>query len=178
LWQLTGGNKVHAADVLFYGNRILMSALGNIPEAEWETPNVCGVWSVKDIVAHLASHEQALVEIFESFLSDDATPTLDRFKRGSAKFNDAEVEKRRHLTGEQVLAEYTEAYQRSLELVKMIPEAQMRQTGALPWYGAEYDLEDFIAYGSYGHKREHCAQINVFRDELEKKGILEARTQP
>jgi hypothetical protein len=44
-----------------------------------------------------------------------------------------------------------------------------RQNGALPWYGAEYDLEDFIAYSFYGHKREHTAQINVFRDALARR---------
>jgi hypothetical protein len=30
----------------------------------------------------------------------------------------------------------------------------------------EYALDDFIVYQYYGHKREHCAQIAVFRDKL------------
>jgi hypothetical protein len=38
--------------------------------------------------------------------------------------------------------------------------------GTLPWYGPEYALDDFIVYSYYGHKREHSAQINVFRDQL------------
>lgn len=42
----------------------------------------------------------------------------------------------------------------------------LRKVGALPCYGAEYDLEDFIVYSFYGHKREHCAQIAVYRDTL------------
>jgi hypothetical protein len=33
-------------------------------------------------------------------------------------------------------------------------------------YGLEYALDDFIVYAYYGHKREHTAQIAVFRDTL------------
>ena len=165
---------MHTADVLFYGNRTLLHTAANIPDSEWETPNVCGYWSVKDIVAHLASHELVLVEVLSAFLSDDATPTLDRYRSGVARFNDPEVEKRRNLNNGQVLAEYSESHARTMELIRLIPEEKLRETGSLPWYGLEYDLEDFIAYGYYGHKREHCAQINVFRDELLKRGVLQA----
>jgi hypothetical protein len=43
--------------------------------------------------------------------------------------------------------------------------AEMRQRpGTLPWYGMEYALDDFIVYQYYGHKREHMAQVNVFKD--------------
>ena len=41
-----------------------------------------------------------------------------------------------------------------------------RQAGLIDWYGAEYDLEDFLIYSYYGHKREHSAQIEVFKDLL------------
>ncbi|MFO7664109.1 MAG: hypothetical protein R6X18_16150 [Chloroflexota bacterium] len=39
-------------------------------------------------------------------------------------------------------------------------------TGFFPHCGAEYDLEDFIAYSFYSHKREHCAQIAVFGNHI------------
>ncbi len=41
-----------------------------------------------------------------------------------------------------------------------------KNSGPLPWYGPEYDLDDFIAYTFYGHKREHSAQIAAFADVL------------
>ncbi len=47
-----------------------------------------------------------------------------------------------------------------------IPEGAWRQTGMLAWYGAEYDLEDYVVYTYYGHKREHCGQIQAFRNHL------------
>lgn len=51
-----------------------------------------------------------------------------------------------------------------MALVAQIPAETARLTGTLPWYGAEYALDDFVVYTFYGHKREHSAQIAVFRD--------------
>ena len=40
-----------------------------------------------------------------------------------------------------------------------------------PWYGGEYSLEDQLVYRYYGHQREHCAQVEVFRDRLVGAGV-------
>ena len=36
-----------------------------------------------------------------------------------------------------------------------------RQIGAIPWYGPEYSLDDFVVYNIYGHKREHDPQLSA-----------------
>jgi hypothetical protein len=51
-----------------------------------------------------------------------------------------------------------------MTLVAQIPAETLRATGTIPWYGPEYALDDLITYMYYGHKREHSAQIAVFRD--------------
>ena len=53
-----------------------------------------------------------------------------------------------------------------MELTAALPSSLFFNTGFLPAYGMEYDLEDYIAYSFYGHKREHSAQIGVFRDAI------------
>ena len=62
--------------------------------------------------------------------------------------------------------EYETAHARTMELIAQIPIDTRRQVGTIPWYGAEYALDDLIVYAFYGHKREHCSQINVFKDKL------------
>jgi hypothetical protein len=47
-----------------------------------------------------------------------------------------------------------------------IPAEKIREAGTMPWYGNEYALDDYLVYSFYGHKREHCAQIAVFRDQI------------
>jgi hypothetical protein len=72
------------------------------------------------------------------------------------------VAQRRGLTPEATVTEYVAANERASALLARIPVEWRRQNGVLPWYGAEYDLDDVIAYMSYGHKREHSAQIAEF----------------
>ena len=160
---------MNSDDVLKYGHGEVVAAIEDVPEAEWYRPGVCGVWSVKEIIAHLASYELLLVDALNSVLDETRpTPTLDTVFEldGLEQFNDVEVAARQKKSMEEVLAEYTNTYRQAEKLLAQIPIERRRQAGVLAWYGDEYDLEDFIAYSFYGHKREHSAQINVFKDLL------------
>lgn len=159
---------MHAVDVLMYGNRTLMMALEKVPEGEWQTNNVCGWWSVKDIIAHLTSYELALTEVLKGFVGESPGEFLREFARPD--FNDRQVTKRMEMSPQEVLDEYQQAYEYNMTLARQVPEGKWRETGALPWYGEGYDLEDFIAYAFYGHKREHSAQVNVFTDRFRAGG--------
>jgi hypothetical protein len=52
------------------------------------------------------------------------------------------------------------------ERIQLIPQETMREAGTIPWYGDKFDLEDYVIYVGYGHKREHAAQFNVYKDSL------------
>jgi hypothetical protein len=169
---------MNAQDVLKYGHLTLLHTIEGLPESEWATSGVCGVWSVRDIIAHLASYEHVLAEVLSTFLSDSgsaafgqdasATPTLKAFLDPSGQFNDAQVALRKDRTSADVLAEYKGVQERVMALVEQISAEVLRKTGTLPWYGMEYALDDYIVYAYYGHKREHSAQIAVFRDRVAK----------
>lgn len=155
-------------DVLKYGNLKLLGHVEKLPEDEWYTQGVCGWWSVRDIIGHLASFELMFIDIVKS-LGESATvgSTLERFRNlGGEKFNHEQVAKRQNHKPTEVLAEYTGAHDLLRELVSKISPETLRTAGLFPWYGEEYDLEDMICYASYGHKREHSAQIAVFLDTL------------
>ena len=169
---------MNTLDILKYGHQTMIGAVEGIPEADWYTDGVCGVWSVKDIIAHLASFEFLLIDVLHSFLDDDPTPTLDRFNANAQQFNDDEVGWRRDKTVQEVWDEYEAAYKQTLALMAQIPVNTRCANGALPWYGAQYSLEDFIVYSFYGHKREHSAQINVFQDQLAAITIQASLEQP
>jgi uncharacterized damage-inducible protein DinB len=160
---------MNAHDILRYGHQTVLDTVDEVPADEWETPNVCGVWSVRQIVAHLASFEQVLAEVLASFVDGGPTPYLDQFRALGDTFNDVQVPQRDHLSPDEVLGEYREMHDHNVALTTGIPRGRFREEGTLPWYGAEYSLDDFIVYTFYGHKREHSAQVAVFLDLL--KGI-------
>lgn len=153
---------MNADDVFRYGHLTLLGCFDGLPDAGWETPGVCGEWSTRDVVAHLASYELATGDVFASLLGDGPTPYLDLLRAQGPAFNDEQVAQRRGQTPQETRAEYIAAHEWAAGLLRQIPLERRREAGVLPWYGADYDLEDVIAYMSYGHKREHGAQIAEF----------------
>lgn len=159
---------MHALDVLKYGNLTVLRALKGLPYDDWNTPGVCGYWSVREIIAHLASFEYALIDALAVARGAPVGPSLGQMLRDGQAFNDAQVAARIGLSPAEALAEYETIHAKTMELAAALPASLFYNTGFLLAYGSEYDLEDFIAYTFYGHKREHAAQIMVFRDSLKR----------
>ena len=162
---------MNAQDILKYGQQTVLQTLQSFPEASWETPGACGVWSVRDIIAHLASYERVLVDILSTFTRGGSTPALNTFLELGGQFNDSEVDRRKKKTIQDVLAEFNDTHTQVMSLIVTLPLETLRQSGTLPWYGREYALDDLLVYMYYGHKREHSAQVAAFRDRLREAGV-------
>ena len=162
---------MNATDVLKYGQLTVMQAIDGFPEMAWETPGACGVWSVKDIIAHLASYERVLVDILTTFTGGGSTPALNSYVELGGQFNESEVSRRKAQTIQDILTEFNDTHVQVMSLLVSIPSETLRQSGTLPWYGREYALDDVLVYMYYGHKREHSAQIATFRDRLREAGV-------
>jgi hypothetical protein len=157
---------MNAVDILKYGHLTVLQTLDGFPESAWDTPGACGNWSVKDIIAHLASNELVLVDVLTTLRGSGPTPVLDRFLELRGQFNDTEVSSRKEQTIKEVLEEYNDTHTQVMSMVTQLSSETLRQNGTLPWYGEVYALDDFLVYAYYGHKREHSAQIAAFRDRL------------
>ena len=155
---------MNAADILKYGQLTVLQAIDSFPEEAWETAGACGIWSVKDILAHLTSYEQVLVDVLTAFTDGGPTPILNSFIELGSKFNDIEVNKRKEKTIHNIQVEFNDIHTQVMSLIANVPSASFSQTGTLPWYGMAYSLDDVLVYMYYGHKREHSAQIAAFRD--------------
>ncbi len=158
---------MNAEDVMKYGHRTLMGAIKRVPETELETGGVTGVWSTKDIFAHLTSYEHVLAEVLNAFVEDGGpTAYIDMMRDPNIDFNNTQVDMRKDKDFAEIMAEYEEVRARAMSLLTRSPVEKRRQPGTIPWYGEEYDLEDLIVYTNYAHKREHSAEIGVFADRL------------
>jgi len=159
---------MHAVDVLHYGHLTILHAIENLPEGDWLTPNVCGHWSTKEIIAHLASFERALTEAFRVARGEPLGGYLTELTRDGQLFNETQVALRIGYSPAETLAEYEELHDEVMKLAAALPPSLYYNTGFMPAYGMDYDLEDYIVYSYYGHKREHAAQIAVFRDHIQR----------
>ena len=162
---------MNTLDLLENGHVTVVDAVEGLTEVDWGTPGACGHWSIKDIMAHLASYEQVLVDLLNKLLDPAiATPTLDQYSEDYyIQFNSTEVASRQHKTASEIMAEYETAQANTLHLLSQIPRHDRQEKGIHPWPGSPYDLEDFIIYSIYGHKQTHCAQITAFRKQLDRQ---------
>ena len=165
---------MNASDVLHYGQDFVLRNLVDLPMEHWDTANVCGWWSTKNIIAHLTSFEYLLIEVLQSYTGGGPTPTLNIYAADPGKFNDDQVGIRKDKPPAEVFDEFQARHADTMKLIAKIPAEVIRQPGTLPWYGEQYSLDDLIVYQYYGHKREHTAQVNVFKDLLKQSGQLPA----
>ena len=157
---------MNALDVMRYGHLTVLRAVDGFSDEDWNEGGVCGVWSIRQIIAHLSSYELMLADVLRGIAGGGETPFLDEVIAAGSDFNDAQVEKRNGQTWIQTLEEYRYAYDQVAETACLIPAETWAKVGTIPWYGGEYSLDDVVVYQYYGHKREHCAQIDVYRDRL------------
>ena len=164
-----------ALNIMKYGQQTALRTLEAFPESAVNLQGACGFWSVRDIVAHLASYELLLIDVLSTLGGNGPTPNLSKPTGADGQaFNDAEVSRRRGMTLREVRSEFEEAHRQAMTLAGKLPPELFTRAGTLPWYGMEYSLDDYIVYQYYGHKREHSAQIAAFRDVIE-HNLTEAR---
>ncbi len=158
---------MNAHDILMYGHLWVHKHLDGLSEEQCLAPNVCGVWSVKDIIAHLASFEWVLGDVLAACVEPVTTPALDEYTSmdGDA-YNARQVGMRKAKSMAEVVQDYDAGYGKVMSILPRLSEHDLRQPGSLPWYGDQYAIDDLIVYQYYGHKREHCAQIAVYRDQI------------
>lgn len=160
---------MNAIDVLRYGHLTFLGSLEPVPESALTLPGACGVWSIKDIVAHLASYEVVLLDILGSLAGAAKTPALDGYREHWNDFNDLEVAARSQVGIDALLSELNEAHAQSLQRAADLSPELCRANGTLPWYGDTYSLDDVVTYMYYGHKREHSAQVDAFLDHTSRQ---------
>jgi hypothetical protein len=153
---------MNALDIVRYGHLTMLGALEGCTVDEVETPGACGLWTVKDIVAHLASYEQVLIGILDEVAGKGPNADLNRFRDAGVVFNDGEVAARIDQGFDDVLGELNRAHEQVLKQLASMEPAQLSRPGTVPWYGDAYALDDLLVYMYYGHKREHAAQVAAF----------------
>src|SRR5260370_35897890 len=77
---------MNATDILKYGHQTVLQTIEGFPEAAWEEAGACGVWSVKDIIAHLASYEEVLEDVLSTFIGKHSAPYRDKFTQLGGHF--------------------------------------------------------------------------------------------
>ncbi|NIP22937.1 MAG: hypothetical protein GWO38_03730, partial [Phycisphaerae bacterium] len=109
---------MHASDILYYGHTFIERAVDglDLEDPSWNISGACGIWSIREIIAHLTSFELTLVEILQLLLGEEVPTSLLAQMANPAKFNDDQVALRKNQTTAETWNEYVAAFQKSSEL--------------------------------------------------------------
>lgn len=153
---------MNTLDVLMYGQRAVRSTVDRYRPGDWERIAL-GVWTAKDLLGHLGAFEVRFADQLAPFAG--ATVETDLPSADPSTFNDDQAAVRRDWSIDRVMTEFLEAHERVMRLAARISPEVWREVGTIPWYGAEYSLDDLVVYQHYGHKREHDPQLGAVLDQ-------------
>jgi hypothetical protein len=149
---------VNALDVLMYGQRTVRTTIDRYGPDDW-VRIALGVWTAKDLLGHLGAFEVRFADQLAGFAG--APVESDLMSADPRTFNDDQAAVRKDWPLEQVLAEFLDAHERAMRNARAIAPEVWQEVGTIPWYGAEYSLDDLVVYQQYGHKREHDPQLSA-----------------
>ena len=147
---------MNTLDVLRYGQATIRSTVDRYGRDDWGRIAL-GVWTAKDLLGHLGAFEVRFADQLAPFVG--ATVETDLPSADPATFNDDQAAVRQDWSIDQVMAEFFDAHDRVMRFAALIAPEVWREVGTIPWYGAEYSLDDLVVYQQYGHKREHDPQL-------------------
>lgn len=147
---------MNAIDVLMYGQRTVVATMNRYAPKDWSRIAL-GEWTSKDLLGHLGAFEVRFADILATFV--DAPVKTDLMGADRATFNDDQAAIRKDWSIERITDEFLAAHTRVMTHAGAIAPKRWREVGTIPWYGAEYSLDDLVVYQMYGHKREHDPQL-------------------
>jgi len=114
-----------------------------------------GYWSVRDVLAHIATWEEEALKALPLILEGKSTPRYTRYG-GIDAFNAQEQERKQHLSIELVKQESVATHQRLLDFLAELPEST---------FSPKSRFVKRLRLDTYNHYREHANQITQWRAE-------------
>ena len=133
--------------------------LAQLSVAEMNQPGAVGVWSVKDVLAHIAFWERYAANIIRDALrgSMPALVADDETERNNASV----VAQYYQRSLAAVIADWQQAREDLLEEIAELSEADLNDPTRFAW-SPGITLLEHIAGNSYEHEQEHIDQIRVW----------------
>jgi uncharacterized protein (TIGR03083 family) len=138
--------------------------LSQLSVEQFNQPGAVGVWSVKDVLAHIAFWERYTVNMLQA-VARGKTPDLladDSTERSNASVVAQYYQ--RPLAA--VIADWQQAREDLLEALEVLDDAALNEPDRFPW-SVGRTLLDRISGNSFDHEQEHIEQIRAWMRNFE-----------
>lgn len=132
-----------------------LSVAANVPDAEKSRRPVCGVWTLQDVVGHIADWEAYGVEGIEKVLAGEGVLT-NPFGADIPAWNEAHAAARQGQTWPQVWHDYQTTRQNFFYVLDRLTPSDLSCPVSTPW--GDMNLYQWINIWTH-HEREHAADL-------------------
>ncbi len=138
-----------------------------LSESELMEPGVTGVWSVRDIIAHVTWWEEEALTHLPLILKGGKTPRYSVTYGGIDAFNAQMTEQKRSLSLSEVLRHWDDTHRRLIDYVQRAPEEQFTR---------ETRFRRRLRLDTYSHYPKHAKAIRKWREQRAAQKNYAART--
>ena len=136
--------------------------LSSIDEARMIEPGVEGLWSLKDVIAHVTWFEREMIGLLQArALAGSELWELSPDERNAAIF-----EENRRRTLDDVLDEARQTYPQLLREVESLSDEDLNDARRFRDMPEEWQPWDVIAGNSYDHYRQHITAIRAWLEQF------------
>lgn len=154
-------DKIDLYTTIYRGYEALQQLLAPLSESQMTTPGANGDWSIKDIIAHIASWQRFLLDRLEA-AAKDSTPTLPMLESSEEvdRLNARFYEENRTRSLPEVMNELETTFMQVLKSVWSLPAEALFEADRFPWMQGT-PLVALIAGDTYEHYLEHSPAIQL-----------------
>ena len=134
--------------------RAFQESYSGLTEPELLDPGVTGVWSVRDIIAHVTTWEEEALKHLPLVLTGEKPPRYSTMHGGIDAFNARETERKRSLPLAEVLRQSDVVHGRLVDFVANVAEDHLR---------GETRFRHRLRLDTYGHYPKHAEAIRKWR---------------
>lgn len=147
--------KQELLDSIHTERGLLEATLSRMNHSLMLIPSAVGIWTIKDVLAHISTWERWMIDWTNSLLKGENPSTPDPWDIET--MNTATYNRVKDLTLSDVLTEFRQSYWDSLALVGGLSEEQLQQEHSTTWPMGP--LWTGIAANMIWHYKEHRLDI-------------------
>jgi hypothetical protein len=145
-------NKYQLLKKIHTQRRLLEKEIYALNDEELTRPGIVGVWSVKDILAHLSAWEQLFIRWYQAGLEGASPSVLPVGMNRTAidALNRQIFEQNRNRPLESVMDEFHRSFQQIMGVIEAIPEVELVSHSYFRWTG-RFMLADYVSGNTCNH---------------------------
>lgn len=146
----------------------LQESIVGLSEDDFLRPKAIDKWTLKDLIAHVASWDEEIVRVLQAFSmqSQPLYSYLISDRNGFAVWNEEQVAARRERTVNETMSEFEIARRDLIQVIEGLTDPVLNRSKMTSWGKPATGFE--LVMTQVEHDREHMAQIRSYRKKIER----------